>query len=134
MESFPDQREEEGREWLSRLEDMLANRQTHFLDPEAYEYGVRHFLQNNKPAKALAVSDLALLQYPFASDMMLLRAQALLGADKAEDALALADQAEAIMPTDFELVSTKAGALNRLGRHADAIQLLKSKAYLADDK
>jgi len=89
MESFPDQREEEGREWLSRLEDMLANRQTHYLDQEAYEYGVRHFLQENKPTKALAVSDLALRQYPFASDMLLLRAQALMGADKAEDALPL---------------------------------------------
>jgi tetratricopeptide (TPR) repeat protein len=134
MESFPDQREEEGKEWLSRLEDMLANRQSHYLDQEAYEYGVRHFLHANKPSKALAISDLALRQYPYASDMLLLRAQALLGADKAEDALAVIAQVETLMTHDFELVLAKAGALSRLARHAEAITLLKEKDYMVDDQ
>ena len=117
---------EKGQEWLSRFEEMLAGTQDWYLDQDAFEYIIHHYLHSNQAAKAFSACEIALRQYPYSNEFMLDKAQALLAQDKAKGALEIVEQVELMQCRDAELYIIKSSALSRLQRHEEAIDLLKT--------
>ena len=55
--------DKEGTEWVRKYESMMANQKSEFLDLEAYEYIIFHYVTLNEPGKAKTACEQAMETY-----------------------------------------------------------------------
>ena len=98
------QSENEGKEWVQKYESMLKNQNAGFLDLDAYEYIIYHYVNQNEPAKARVACELAMETYPFSSELLLDYAHVLANCGENDTALEVVKKAEHFFPYDIDLI------------------------------
>src|SRR6187431_3367576 len=100
-------REEEGNELIRRFEDHLRKKKSEFFDLDAYEEIIDFYMTRGKHTKALQAVNQAINQYPFSTELVVVKAQVLTNLEDYAQALELLEQAHSMQPNDPEIFLTK---------------------------
>lgn len=84
-----------------QLKNGLSSR---YLDEEEYEFLIEYFYQEGKEQKALDVCEFALVHFPYAKDILILKADLLYHAQKYGQALLVLDQIESLDCNNLDVV------------------------------
>jgi len=117
---------------VKSFEESLQKGEPLFLDVSIYEIIVHFYLEHAKINKALKAATIGFEQHPFSSEMMVLKATALLSKgyyDKAEE---LIDKVELYQPNDLETILLRVQYLSLQEQYEEAQQYISEKLLLAD--
>jgi len=89
------QEDSEGKEWVDRYENMLASKSPVFLDLDAWEYVIFHYVKSEQPTKARVACEMAMETYPFSADLLLDYAHVLANCGENATAMEVITKAEA---------------------------------------
>jgi len=117
---------------VKSFEESLQKGETPFLDVSVYETIVHFYLEHAKLNKALKAATLGYEQHAFSSEMMVLKATALLSKgyyDKAEE---LIDKAELYQPNDLDTILLRVQYLSLQEQYEEAKNYLEERLLYAD--
>jgi len=126
--------EKEGSEWVKKYESMQATQRTEFLDLEAYEYIIFHYVSLNEPSKAKLVCEQAMDTFPYASELLLDYAHVLATCGDNKNAMEIVEKAEQFFPYDVDLIVLKCSLMNFEGRHKEAIHYITELEPIVEQK
>ena len=98
------------------FEMHLMHKKDIYHDSEFYEKIVKWYIDNYKFKKALNAVEFALSQHSFSSDLLLLKANILIGMQKFEDSIKVLNHAHSLNPTDENIFILKGQVLVILGK------------------
>ena len=98
---------EEENELIKRFEDHLRKKKSEFFDLDAYEEIIDFYMTRGKHTKALHAVNQAINQYPFSTELIVVKAQVLTNLEDYAQALELLEQAHSLQPNDPEIFLTK---------------------------
>lgn len=109
---------------ISRYEDMQGSNRVCFPDENPYHLLADYFEAEHLLSRALEVVDFAIIQFSYAPEFYLRKAELLLEKKQPEAALATLDQVDRLMPGCMASSLLRVEGLAALGMRAEAIQLL----------
>jgi tetratricopeptide (TPR) repeat protein len=126
--------ENEGKAWLKQYELMLRNEHPGYLDLEAYEFIIYHYVNQNEPAKARAACEKAMETFPYSSELLLDYAHVLANCGENQSAMEMLRKAEPFFPYDIDLIVLKCTLLNFEGRHKEVLHYLTGLETVVEQK
>ena len=117
---------EEGKEWLERYERMLACQSPVYLDLDAWEYIIFHYVQTEEPLKARTACETAMETFPYSAELLLDYAHVLATCGDNVSAMEALAKAEPFFPNDTDLIFLKCTLLNYEGRHAETLSCIRA--------
>ena len=117
---------------LKRFEEMLAENSNVYFDVEVFEDIIDYYIENSEYKKALRGLDIALSQHPFATGLMLLKADLYVSTGKLNKGLEVLNNIEQFEPYNPEVFILKASVYSQQRNFDDAIRNLKSAIKYAD--
>lgn len=126
--------EEESKEWVRQYEHMLQTNQYCYLDVEAYEYIINHYLAANEIDSARKACEIALATYPYTTEILVDYAHVLATTGESKSAMEVIKRAETFHPHDIDLVVLKSVLLNQEGKHKEVLEYLMEMEPLVEEK
>ncbi len=117
---------------VKTFEESMLKGETPFLDVAVYEIIVHFYLEHAKFNKALKAATLGYEQHMFSSEMMILKATALLSKGFFEQAEELIDKAELYQPNDLDTILLRVQYLSLQEQYEDAKKYLEERLLYAD--
>ncbi len=109
-----------------RYKSLAQSKRTGFFDVEEFQVILDHFLFHMDLEKASEALDKALAQHPGADGLLLRKADLKLLNGEPKETLRILSQLQMIYPTDTDVLSLKAEALNAIGQNDRAIHILEA--------
>ena len=119
---------------IKQFEENMQKGQVLFWDVSVFEIVINFYLEHGKFNKALKASKIGFEQHPYSSEMMILKASALLSKGYMERAEELIDKAELFNPNDIDVVLLRVQWLGLNDRFQEAFQYLEEKIVLSDEE
>jgi tetratricopeptide (TPR) repeat protein len=116
--------EEDIQKWVKEYESMRQGRGAGFLDPDAFESVIYHYVNSDQPEKAREACEFAMEMHPYHSELLLDYAHVLYSCGQTDQAMVAIKKAEPFFPHDVYLIVLKCTLLNLQGRHKEAIQFI----------
>lgn len=118
---------------IRNYEEKVQQQQQPFFDEGPYEQIIQFYQDNREWKKAIAVAEHAMLQYPYSSIFMVMKAECLAEQGHYEDALQLLDKARSIDGTDSNAYLVSADVRLMQARHPEALELLEEGLSRCDE-
>jgi tetratricopeptide (TPR) repeat protein len=119
---------------VKSFEESIKSGEPVFLDVSVYETVVHFYLEHLKLNKALKAATMGYEQHPFSSEMMVLKATALLSKGFYDQAEELIDKAELYQPNDLDTILLRVQYLSLQEQYEEGKNYLEEKLLLADDE
>ncbi len=120
---------------IKRFEMMLVKSENSFFDMEEFLDIISYYTDNYQYNKALQVVSMAVKQYPFSTEILLLKANVLFKKDKKNEAVNILKEIEPLETQNPELYFLKGNILISDGKLEDAMKAYKqSLAVSGEDK
>lgn len=130
-----DEPSEDGREELVSLYEKLVKEQNSpFFDSDQYEQITEFYLQNDQIAKAKAVAEMAIKQYPFCTGLLLHLAHIRIYDNRIQDALEIADKIKLLEPLNPDVFVVLGNAYDEMGQYGKAIEQYKKALDVESEK
>lgn len=126
--------EEESKDWVKQYEQMLRTNQYCYLDVEAYEYIIGHYIAANEIDSAKQACEIALEAYPYTTEILVDYAHVLATSGENKSAMEVIKKAETFHPHDIDLIVLKSVLLNNDGLHREVIKYLMEMEPLVAEK
>jgi tetratricopeptide (TPR) repeat protein len=128
------QEDSEGREWVERYEEMLSGQKPVFLDLDAWEYVIFHYVQSEEPQKARAACETAMETFPYSAELLLDYAHVLANCGDNVSAMEVLTRAEPFFPHDSDLIVLKCTLLNFEGHYAETLNCIRESLETEPDQ
>lgn len=112
--------------FISAFEQYNAWDKKGYLTEECIYQLIDHFEEESNHKKALEVAEIAVKQFPYRVEFLMIKAKILLIFGNLEEAFELLDKADAIAPYQSEIKILKAKVLGISGDCGDALELLEN--------
>lgn len=120
------QEDSEGKEWLMRYEKMLSSKQSVYLDLDAWEYIIFHYVQAEEPLKARIACETAMETFPYSAELLLDYAHVLATCGDNASAMEALTKAEPFFPNDSDLIVLKCTLFNYEGRYPETLACIRA--------
>ncbi|MEQ9168542.1 MAG: tetratricopeptide repeat protein [Fulvivirga sp.] len=121
-------------ELIKRFEEHQKNKASHFFELDGFENIIAHYQDMGKYGQALVAANMAEEQYPFSTELLIIKAQILSNMEKFEEALDQLNKAEAYQPNDGEIYLMKGSILSLTGEYDEAIESYQQALVFAEEK
>ncbi len=112
-------------ELLRQFENLKKGKNHSFIDEESFERIIDYFDDADDLAKALEAAEIAVEHFPFSSDLLIKKADLLIGARKYHDALDILEHAELFDSRDINLYILRTEVYLALDKQEKAVELLE---------
>lgn len=129
-EHFLPQDNEELNELLGQYQRLKAGRSHSYLDEESFERIIDHFDETENLPAALEAAEIAVVQYPYSSTLIIKKADLLIATHKYHEALDTLEHAEVLDSHDINLYILKTDAYLALDQQEKAVELLENALTL----
>lgn len=118
---------------IKRFEIMLMKSESSFFDMEEFLDIISYYTDNYQYNKALQVISIAVKQYPFSTEIRLLKANVLFKKDKKNEALNILTEIEPLESQNPELFFLKGNILIRDEKISEAMESYKKSLIISND-
>ncbi|MCX6258196.1 MAG: tetratricopeptide repeat protein [Bacteroidia bacterium] len=126
---------EEMSESVQRYEEMLKNKTRQYFDVDEFEQIIDYYLDSNKINNAIQATDLACLQHPDSSIILLKKAQLYINHENPAGALKILKSVEKAESTNYEVYFLKGVVYTMLGNVREAArQFSKALSMIVENK
>ena len=116
----------EGKEWVERYESMLRKESAVYMDLDAWEYVIFHYVQSEQPQKARKACEMAMETFPYSAELLLDYAHVLANCGENASAMEAITRAEPFFPNDTDLIVLKCSLLNFENRQQETLSYLRA--------
>lgn len=131
-ENFKKRNEE--KELVKKYESFRENKEAFYFTSDEYESIIQTYLDNNKHRKALKATNLAIEQYPYAVEFMVLKAQVYSNLQEYGIAIDILEKAGNLHPGDSDIFLIKGNIQILNGDINDALASFNRALEQSDDK
>lgn len=124
------QEDSEGKEWVERYESMLSCQKAVYMDLDAWEYIIFHYVQSDEPEKARMACETAMETFPHSAELLLDYAHVLATCGENASAMEALCKAEPFFPNDTDLIVLKCTLLNYEGRYPETLGCIRNSLEL----
>lgn len=110
---------------LKVFERLCAGKASGFLSEESFERIIDHFDDQHSPSKAMEAAEMAILQFPYSSTLLIKKADLLIASRQYKRALVLLDKAEILDRNDLDIYILRTDAYLALDMQDSAVELLE---------
>ena len=119
---------------VSLYEKLISEHSSPFFDTEQYEQIVEFYLQSDQIKKARDVVEYALVQYPFATTLLLHYAHIKIYDNEIQEAFEIAEKVRLLEPSNPEVFVLLGNAYDEMGQYKMAIQEYEKALSFDSDK
>jgi tetratricopeptide (TPR) repeat protein len=123
---------EQIRELLKQYQNLKNGISHSFIDEESFEKIIEYYQEKEELVKAMEAANTASEQHPFSAQLLIKKADVLLGNRRYQDALDILEQASLFDGGDINLYILKTDAYLALDQQEKAVELLEEALFLFD--
>ena len=124
----------EDKDLIKRYESYSENHESIYFSQDEFENILHHFLEAGKNRKALKAANLAIEQYPYVVDFLVLKAQCYSNMQEFDTAITILEKASNLHPGDAEIFLIKGNVYAMKGDHTEALESFERALESSDEK